>query len=99
MGCEKGFKWKCSLTEHLKIHSGERPYICSVCNKSFSHNGNRNTHMKTHKTCAESKSHCDEAIDLPTISPSYKSHPSAAVNHRVNDTCLPTSRSANIDNL
>lgn len=32
----------------MKIHTGERPHECMVCNKRFSQSNNLKTHMRTH---------------------------------------------------
>ncbi|KAM3955995.1 uncharacterized protein ACR2FA_010050 [Aphomia sociella] len=44
--CSKAFTTKVGLQEHINSHTGARPYICSVCDATFSHSGALYTHVK-----------------------------------------------------
>ena len=42
--CDKGFRQKGSLKEHLLTHSGDKPHKCSMCDAAFTQKG----HLKAH---------------------------------------------------
>ncbi|XP_076805446.1 uncharacterized protein LOC143449220 [Clavelina lepadiformis] len=46
--CEKSFKYNTNFKDHIRTHTGERPYQCQVCHKSFSKNSSLKCHMKIH---------------------------------------------------
>jgi uncharacterized Zn-finger protein len=36
------------LNRHLRLHSGVRPYRCTMCNTHFSRSDHLSTHLRTH---------------------------------------------------
>ncbi|KAJ3235628.1 hypothetical protein HDU78_005087 [Chytriomyces hyalinus] len=47
-GCGKSFMYPSLLAEHMRSHSGERPFICKDCGKSYTTNNRLKVHTRTH---------------------------------------------------
>ncbi|XP_054284802.1 zinc finger protein 341-like isoform X2 [Macrosteles quadrilineatus] len=47
--CNKEFTKSFDLQQHLRSHTGERPFQCVVCGRSFTQKSNVKKHMRTHK--------------------------------------------------
>ncbi|XP_069509685.1 zinc finger E-box-binding homeobox 2-like isoform X2 [Ambystoma mexicanum] len=79
--CGKSFKYKHHLKEHVRIHSGEKPYECSHCKKRFSHSGSYSSHLNNKK--------CLPPVP-PSGSPTASSPPTATRSGSPEDRSTPS---------
>ena len=47
--CHKEFSKQFDLAQHVRSHTGERPYQCVICGRGFAQKSNVKKHMATHK--------------------------------------------------
>uniref|UniRef100_A0AAG5DTH5 C2H2-type domain-containing protein n=1 Tax=Anopheles atroparvus TaxID=41427 RepID=A0AAG5DTH5_ANOAO len=47
--CQKTFKLRSNLRQHLRIHTGERPFHCGICGKTFVQGSALTVHRELHK--------------------------------------------------
>ncbi|XP_074602867.1 uncharacterized protein LOC141856454 isoform X2 [Brevipalpus obovatus] len=47
--CDRAFNKNFDLQQHIRCHTGEKPFQCVVCGRGFSQKSNVKKHMQTHK--------------------------------------------------
>ncbi|XP_063607064.1 zinc finger protein 836-like [Penaeus indicus] len=78
--CNKNFRSKARVIEHVRIHTGERPFSCPVCLKTFYSQSNLYAHERTvhgrlkNYGTKETEENTGEAIVRRQISSCYQCH-------------------------
>jgi uncharacterized Zn-finger protein len=47
--CDRSFTIIWNLLDHVRMHKGVKPHLCTMCGKRFTQMGNFRKHMRTHE--------------------------------------------------
>ena len=48
--CRRKFPFKCKLEEHQRIHTGQKPFVCTICSNTFTQKSSLTRHyVKIHR--------------------------------------------------
>ncbi|XP_077286902.1 uncharacterized protein LOC143911753 isoform X2 [Arctopsyche grandis] len=51
--CGKVFKYRSYMVHHLRLHSGDKPFSCSICDQKFTLRNSLAKHQKTHTSITD----------------------------------------------
>uniref|UniRef100_A0A6J0VAK6 Zinc finger protein 341 isoform X1 n=2 Tax=Pogona vitticeps TaxID=103695 RepID=A0A6J0VAK6_9SAUR len=82
--CDKAFTKNFDLQQHIRSHTGEKPFQCIVCGRAFAQKSNVKKHMQTHKVwppgigCTISRS--SVTVQVMALNPNQQEEENAGLN-------------------
>ncbi|XP_062930058.1 zinc finger protein 341-like isoform X1 [Mobula hypostoma] len=70
--CDKMFAKNFDLQQHIRSHTGEKPFQCIVCGRAFAQKSNVKKHMQTHKVWPAGNSRTTVSMQVVAVSPESK---------------------------
>ncbi|XP_078092208.1 zinc finger protein 341 [Mustelus asterias] len=65
--CNKMFAKNFDLQQHIRSHTGEKPFQCIVCGRAFAQKSNVKKHMQTHKVWPAGVSRSSVSVQVVTV--------------------------------
>ncbi|XP_072412297.1 zinc finger protein 341-like [Chiloscyllium punctatum] len=65
--CNKMFAKNFDLQQHIRSHTGEKPFQCIVCGRAFAQKSNVKKHMQTHKVWPSGVSRSSVSMQVLTL--------------------------------
>uniref|UniRef100_UPI00398F2297 zinc finger protein 341 n=1 Tax=Pristiophorus japonicus TaxID=55135 RepID=UPI00398F2297 len=73
--CDKMFGKNFDLQQHIRSHTGEKPFQCIVCGRAFAQKSNVKKHMQTHKVWPAGVSCSSVSMHVVTVNSKDKGDP------------------------